>query len=580
MLERAYFNDVTIVGYGFIPYPCKSTVRTSNKTESCKYSRDPCCLLPATIHRDSTQIPASIIDHLLYCVMSFLFALPDELQATVLAEWLGTWISVGRLDSAVCNKKERHVFWRLLSQPMCTLRCYYGSFSRVPMKWIVDRGMWVANISLDEAFLRNPEHSHRALSHFGDKVESVAIHYDFRDVYKDNFDGQCLVLRDTTNYCINVKSLSVFGDGYNNYDRLIALTQYISSLPLLTQIVMYNAFIAKDVFSFLCEHQSLTLVHLHGCQLHSGVSDCTTKNLHVESLSISSDVRLCSHFPNITSLNVSGVLPDQVNLLAEHCKCLVDVSIHMMVDNTTPAPYLSHSIVCAMAATWTQLQSLKLNNGYRTMSEASVVAFIKLCPSITSFDMTIEFPLCIDGRLKVAYPVHYTGSHLAVLSINCSAASTLQAITSYCPYLHTLSIQKRPTLHSEENLHVETALQYIAKTNITKLVMCGYDSLSDIFVQALDNMSITNLTIIDSGDVLTTTGIANLVRTLPKLENLCLIRCHGVKCDVLRLVPPLCPILRSFSFIRACRSEHKEETQLCVALLHQLYPHIAFTVRF
>jgi len=498
--------------------------------------------------------------------MGVFFDLPDALQSAILSRWL-RWRDFGRLDSAVVNRKQRSLFRNAVTQEGCTF-CLPGRFERCPsLIWMTKRGVQIDEITIDINILSNTVHRKLILAHFGPKIKAVHFRLGSTST-NDSVEWSTHIdaaLAEMRLHCLKLTTFTSASElPCMDVITRIAINNYIKTCTTLEKIKIGLGDSDLSTLLALCNAPNLRELTITNTQwsdeMHTDLKSYTVTSLKT----YCNPPGAYKMFPNLTKLHVRGQRLQDVDLLIEQCAHLTEVFLDLTTDTVLP-----NTTIHALAERWVNLTKLELHGD--SVSEETVVLIITLCPTLTWL-LTLSLEEDDIPLPSVTYPAHYIGSRLALLSIFCVDATTLQFVTTHCPYLHVLQLYRlRSVSHEDGYTPVETALHCIANTAITALCMYGLEGITSEILLRLRHCNIEYLAIDSVRYKLTTAAVLALVPTL-KLKVLKISYCHGVYHDIVMKVPVICPTLRTFEYIAQGGSESCHE--LFGELLRKQFPRI------
>lgn len=219
------------------------------------------------------------------------------------------------------------------------------------------------------------------------------------------------------------------------------------------------------------------------------------------------------------------------------------------------------------------------------VKEEMVLTLIKLLPALQVLDASgeneVEKPKQTCGRAANAHNRKglCSTSQLYALSIYCDRTSILEEILQLCPMLITLSLYQpsRTNGVALTFVPVEKSLHLIHSTNIRALYLSEYSTLSDANLAVLQHTKLHTLSITESGRYLQDSAILQLLPTLLSLHTLDFSYCSRLTYNIVLLVPPLCPKLRSFTYIKPhnrCCGDNSNSSYILDKVLPQIFPHV------
>ena len=500
---------------------------------------------------------------------------------SILIDWLSL-SDYGRLDSAVCNKKSRVELQLLIYASPHAFATELSDYRHPKASWLIAHGVRCRNVSLWRDLLLDPFLREKFFIHSGRALQSLDL--KLSSLLTDESNGVVFcslrgVLSGLTNYCPSLKEINI---------EMSSDKYQLSDLDFLS------------VHAFISEHPSLqglsllTIVNLPSTLV--GLALCKLEHVTLLSCTITEDALQTMHLQHTANFTCTNTpLPSSL------CRYVTDVSLGTPVNTSvkTIEPLIPSYINLSYAALnsyqiridshvaqligqhWRHLAYLYAMQ----VNEEIVLELIKLLPALQVLDAAgekeVEKPKQTYGRAAQAHNKKdlCSTSQLYALSMYCDRTTILEEILQLCPVLTTLSLYQPPRTKgiAMTFVPVEKSLHLLQNTNICALYLSEYIQLSDANLAALRHAKLHTLSITESGWYLQDKAMLHLLPTLPYLHTLEFSYCSRLTYNLVLKVPPLCPKLRSFTYIKPqnrCCGDNSNSSHILDKVLPQIFPHV------
>lgn len=556
-------------------------------------------------------------------MISVFFSLPDHLKISLLDEWLALpnteWTTSDRVGDdlfaavELCHRYRKELS-ELLGSPECIFQCHVDDIDGDKLPIIGKYGMKVRNLTLYRNCYEKMESGPAVLRFLSPYLRDLA----FNLVSQSDIENTRHLIPIQVEIFDN-NGISEYNYGYDYVGGDAILCEIFDACPLLEHFRL-DRFLVDGVTLSVRLHDSfcqlftkcanLQGLHLNGCKNISAdvvLAMCTAPNLTYISLTCfctfaadafdnvnssstansrvrhieSSCVQFSALFPPLHTINMFEHNSTEAVLLARSCPNITTATLGL-------SDTLSTAEATQLSMYWHNIRTMSLNNSGQGHEPISADAIQVLITQLRLLQIIYisehyrgSYPTNFIAVPACKYPLHYQGSKLRELYINCATHELLNTIVHVCPYLHTLYLFRG----SEGLVSVEErlldSLHVLNSSSVQCLCIEGYTTLSDTHISALCTLEILALNRVRS-KALTNAGIVNMAKSSASLRELHVDNVSGVTANVGLDVVQVCPTLHTYMFSNCITMipGHKNDSNvdMCMhmvrTLLRVAYPHV------